>query len=103
MKRGEPKLIHKKRKKKTKVQIYIDKIVYVLAILVPILTLPQLFKIWVNQTAQGVSLTSWATYLIASIVWLIYGVIHKAKPLIIMYILWIIIDLVIVIGIIMYS
>lgn len=80
-----------------------DKLIYVIGILVPIMTFPQLIKIWIDKNATGVSLISWSTYLIAAIFWLIYGIMHKEKPIIITNVLWIFFDIFIVVGIIIYG
>ncbi len=61
-----------------------DKFIYVIVILGPIVNLPQLFKIWVYQNATGVSLVSWAGFSVISMFWLVYGLLHKEKPIILM-------------------
>ena len=80
----------------------IDKLIYVVAVLGPIMTIPQLIKIWVDKNAAGVSVLSWSSYLVIAIFWLIYGIVHKEKPLIITYTLWIILEAFIVIGVTLY-
>jgi len=81
----------------------IDNLIYAVAVLAPIMTIPQILKIWVYQNAAGVSLISWASYLIFAFVWLSYGIIHKEKPIIITNILWIIMKIFIIIGVIKYG
>ena len=81
---------------------FIDKLIYVVAVLGPIMTIPQLIKIWVDKNAAGVSVLSWGSYLVLAIFWLTYGIVHKEKPLIITYTLWIILEAFIVTGVILY-
>jgi uncharacterized protein with PQ loop repeat len=81
---------------------FLDRIIYVVGILSPVLTIPQLLKIWIGQDVSGISFISWSWYLIASIVWLMYSIAHREKPLIISSVLWIIIEVFIVIGLIIY-
>ena len=61
---------------------FVDRVIYPVSIFGPIMTLPQIMQIWVNKNASGVSSVSWAAYLVTAIFWLVYGVIHKEKPII---------------------
>ena len=81
----------------------LEKWIYVVGILGPVLTIPQIIKILINKTAVGVSLISWAWYFFASIIFLIYSYKHKLKPLIIAYWAWILVCFIIVIEILIYS
>lgn len=82
---------------------FIDKLVYFAAFAGPLMTLPQAWKIWFYQNASGVSWISWFSYFICAIIWVIYGVEHKDKPIIAMNVLWIILDVLIVVGTLMYG
>ena len=73
-----------KQPPKDRVKLLVDKIVYVIAFVNPIMNLPQLLKIWINQDAAGISLVSWCSFALFSIIWFFYGVVHKEKPIIIM-------------------
>ncbi|MBU0598275.1 hypothetical protein KKF61_04790 [Patescibacteria group bacterium] len=82
---------------------FLDKIIYAAGIAGPIITIPQILVIWQKQDAEGVSLISWGGYLFLSVIWLIYGIAHKEKPIIVMYIANIIAQILVVLGIILYS
>jgi uncharacterized protein with PQ loop repeat len=82
---------------------FLDKAIYAVSIIGPALTLPQIYEIWVHQNASGVSTISWAGYLAMAIFWLGYGVIHKEKPIIIAYVLWIILEALVVVGAFLYG
>lgn len=96
-------LKHEKYPHPNKWKRLIDKVIYVVGIGAPLMTIPQLTKIWIEKNASGVSVISWASYLIAAIVWLIYGIAHKEKPIILAYSLWIIFEILIVVGTLMYG
>lgn len=81
----------------------VDDGVYLIGLFGVIVFLPQLYKIWVGQNVAGLSLTSWAGMTIGSVIWLIYGVIHKQKPLIVVNIMIALLQVAIVAGIIVYS
>lgn len=93
---------HKRRIKLFKFKKIIDKIIYVIAVLGPIITLPQIFEIWIGKDATGVSTISWGFYTIFAAFWLVYGIIHKEKPIIVANIFWVLLDLIVVIGSIIY-
>lgn len=76
----------------------IDILVYIAIIVSPALTLPQVYSIWV-EGQKGVSLISWEAYLIAAIIWLLYGLKHQDKPIIVVQTIWIILDTMIIIGV----
>lgn len=82
---------------------FIDKVIYPVGILGPVMTIPQLAKIWINQDATGVSAISWSAYLVLAIFWLLYGVIHKEWPIILSSVLWILMDAMVVLGIFYYG
>lgn len=77
--------------------------VLAVAIIEPVMTVPQIYKIWVNREAAGVSSITWGLYIVAAIVWLFYGLQLKDKPLIISSTLWIITELAVFVGVIIYS
>lgn len=64
---------------------FFDKIIILLGICNIIATLPQVIQIWVSQDASGISLVSWGYYSFFACMLLIYGIIHKEKPIIINY------------------
>lgn len=80
-----------------------DKLIYVVGIVGPIFTLPQLFKIWIGKNATGVSAISWFTFFIAALFWLIYGIAHKEKPIIFVYGIWAVLDFLIFLGTLLYG
>lgn len=81
----------------------LDNIVLVVGIIGPAMTIPQVLKIWLEQNAAGVSLISWSAYLILDLVWLLYGLVHKVKPIIISYLVWFILEVFLIAGILKYG
>jgi len=104
--------LHKRKRMSQKQEPYpsknrakniMDKLIFVIGVLGPIANLPQLSKIWSEHNAQGLSLISWASFLIFSWFWLAYGILHKDRLLILTYSLNIVINTIIVSGIMLYS
>ena len=63
----------------------------------PIMTIPQVYDIWVRGEKQ-VSVVSWASYLAIGLIWLWYGIKKHDLPIILAQIAWIILDASIVVG-----
>ena len=100
------KRIHQKHEKyphPNKWKGIMDKLIFVVGVAGPIVTLPQILKIWIEQNATGVSVVSWIAYLILATFWLIYGIMHKEKPIIVAYTGWIIAELLVIIGTFIYG
>jgi len=89
---------HIKRKKKSVKKSKIDSLIYLAVVMGPLLTLPQLYSIWV-QGQKGVSIITWVAYLIGAIIWLIYGIKHNDKPLVMVEAAWILVDIMVIIGV----
>lgn len=81
----------------------IDKIVLIAAFLMPLIELPQLLEIYLNKSAENVSLLTWSFFVVFGVPWLIYGIIHKEKPIIVLYTLWVAVDFTIALGILLYG
>lgn len=88
---------------RNKLKGFMDTIIYIVAVLGPLIAIPQVLKIWHVQDASGVSLLTWIGYLLGGFFWLTYGFLHKEKPIIITNALWIFVQIFIIIGIIRYG
>lgn len=91
-------LVHSKKFTKL-----IDKMVMVVGIISPLTALPQIYQIVETGSAEGVSSWTWGLWIIIAIFWLLYGIAHKAKPIIINNALWIFFEIVILSLTIIYS
>ncbi len=80
----------------------IDKLIYPIGILGPIMSIPQLIEVFMYKKVSGLSITTWSIWAFFDIFWLIYGFAHKEKPIIITYMMWLIVNLSVVIGVILY-
>lgn len=81
----------------------LDRMVLIIGILGPLFTLPQVWQIWATKDAQGLNIVTWFSWIIFTIFWLIYGLAHREKPIIVNNILWILIHTTAIAGIILYG
>lgn len=90
--------IHKKVKKDP-----YDKLVYIFTVATPMFEVTQAVEIFRSRSAENVSVPMWVFFLISDIVWLGYAIRHKLKPLLVMYIFYLLVESSIVIGILLYA
>ena len=103
--------VHHHRKKRhesgqhpnTPTKRFIDKAIYPVALSGPIFTIPQVLKIFVGKDATGVSALSWFLFIPAAVFWVWYGIVHKETPIIVTNVAWIFVQVLIVIGTLMYG
>jgi len=67
------------------------------------MTIPQVLTIWIGQQAAGVSILSWSAYLVSAILWFWFGMQKKDKNIYLPRVGWIVLDLAVIIGVIIYG
>jgi len=81
----------------------LDYVVYFFSIATPLFELPQAYAIYSSHSAVDVSLTTWGFFLLDNVVWIIYAYKRKIIPLLVSTILYLLFELSIVVGILLYS
>ena len=81
----------------------IDSLVFIVAMFGVVMTVPQVLEIWTTRSAASVSLISWIAYTIGALFWIVYGLLHREKPIIAIYVLYAILDGLVVLGILLYG
>ncbi len=77
---------------------FFDDIITAVAIMYPLMGVPQIINVFSGNTA-GVSLISWIAFTIFSVIFLAYGIVNKLRPIIITDSLWVVVNILVVIGI----
>lgn len=85
---------HPERKKRI-----VDSAAYVMGVLTPLTSLPQLYEIWILKNSAGVSVSTWSLWIGTSAFWFYYGFIHKERPIMVAQSLWFVLELLVVIGV----
>ncbi len=88
------------RKKKTRDTL--DYVVYFFSFATPLFEVPQAIEIFTHQSAQDVSVWTWAFFCIDNFVWIAYAVRERIKPMLITSILYEMVEIAVLIGIILY-
>ena len=81
---------------------FLDKVVYAAGVIAIIMMFPQLRLIFVEKNAAGLAPITWITLAILNIPWIIYGFVHRERPIILVYILWLIVNSFMFIGAVIY-
>ena len=76
---------HHKRKRKERglparqspVVRFIDVAIYPVAFTSLVMTLPQVYEVWVLTDVSGVSIITWSAWAVISLFWVAYGYVHK--------------------------
>ena len=80
----------------------LDKTVYAAGFISLAMMFPQLKLIYTEKIATGLEPMTWQTLSLMDIPWIIYGFVHKEKPLVFIYTSWFIINALIFIGAVLY-
>jgi uncharacterized protein with PQ loop repeat len=81
---------------------FLDYVMYGVGIFAPLALLPQIGLIYLEHQKDGVSVETWAFLFLFNILWILYGIVHNAKPIIISHFLFAIFNLAIVVGVLYY-
>jgi uncharacterized protein with PQ loop repeat len=82
---------------------FLDRVVFVVGVIGPMTTIPQITKIYLLQNATGVSAFTWLAGAIFDIPWILYGAAHRERPIMITYTLWFLANTTVFVGAIMYG
>ncbi len=81
----------------------LDRVIYIVGIVGPLMTIPQLAKIFLLHDASGVSLYTWGGFTLLDIPWILYGVAHRERPIVMTYTLWFFFNGLVFLGALLYG
>lgn len=82
---------------------FLDKIMLWVALAGPVAMLPQVYQAFAAQDARGLSLITWVLWTLISIIWILYGLVHKETPIVISNVIYAFLNFSIIIAIFLYS
>ncbi|MBI2579272.1 MAG: hypothetical protein HYW27_00035 [Candidatus Aenigmarchaeota archaeon] len=94
---------HERYPSRNKWKRLMDRVILLVGIMGPIMTIPQLVKIFAEKDASGISVVTFTSYLILDFFWLAYGIMHREKPIIMTFVAWIALNIIIIAGTLMYG
>ena len=81
----------------------VERVLPYLSAVTMVMTLPQIWTIWVRHDATGVSLLSWAAYLLAACLWFVHGLQKRDKAIYVACVGWVLLDAAVVLGVVLYG
>lgn len=81
----------------------LDKIIFPIALVSPIMTVPQVLQVWQKHETAGLAVTTWIGFAFASAFWTLYGLAHKDKTITVSSATVVFLDILIVAGILLQS
>ena len=83
--------------------VFLDKLTFIVGVIGPFTVLPQVYGIFTTHSATGVSLVTWSLMFVETFPWILYGIAHKDKSIIVSFILWEVVNLAVIAGVLLYS
>jgi len=80
----------------------LDKTVLVVALAEPLTTIGQIWQLWTDKSAAGNSLITWGFFELSALVWLLYGIKIRSRPLVITEGLWLVAQAVVILEVFQY-
>ena len=68
-----------------------------------LMTVPQVYTIWVGHEAAGVSILSWSAYFLSAILWFWYGLQKKDRNIYLPCVGWVGMDAAVIVGALIYG
>ena len=67
-----------------------------------VMTVPQVWTIWIDRQAAGVSILSWGAYLLSAVLWFWFGLKQGDKNIYLPCIGWMVLNGAVVVGAVVY-
>lgn len=74
-----------------------------MSIFTMLMTIPQILTIWVGHQAAGVSLLTWSAYLVSAVLWFWHGIQKRDKNIYLACMGWILLDVAVIAGAVVYG
>ena len=68
-----------------------------------VMTVPQIWTIWIGHQASGVSVLSWSAYLVSALLWFFHGLRKRDRNIYLACIAWIVADSAVIVGALVYA
>ncbi|HVV26241.1 MAG TPA: PQ-loop domain-containing transporter [Candidatus Saccharimonadales bacterium] len=91
-----------KQSRKSPYIAFLDKLTFVAGVVGPFTVLPQIYSIFHTHSAAGVSVATWLLIFIVTFPWILYGMAHREKSIIVSFMLWEVVNMTVVVGALIY-
>ena len=95
-------LHHLSKRSRKMTRSWFDYFMYTIAMVTPLVLLPQVLQLFTNKSVAGLSIETWFLLGCLNVVWILYGLVHREPPIYIGNFLVGILNFTVVYGIILY-
>jgi uncharacterized protein with PQ loop repeat len=81
----------------------LSRVLGAMSIFTMLMTVPQVWTIWVGHQAAGVSVISWSAYLLSAVLWFWYGLQKKDRNIYLPCVGWVGLDAAVIVGTLIYA
>jgi MtN3 and saliva related transmembrane protein len=81
----------------------LNRLCAVFAVFMPLTALPQVSMLYTTKDASGLSLLMWVLYSVGVVPFLLFGIVSKYWPLVVLNTLWLIVQGIMIVGILLYN
>lgn len=81
----------------------IDLLIYIAAFVGPLALLPQVLNVYVTRDASGLFLPTWFMFGALNFLWILYGRVHREKPIVITNSALMVLNFSVAIGILLFG
>lgn len=82
---------------------FINRLVYVAAIVEPLCSLPQAYAVWSTRSAGSISILAWLGFVIMSLIWIWYAIANRERIILIYQAMFFVIDSSVLVGAIYFG
>lgn len=94
---------HVSRRRRAGIKHAFDLLIYPVAVAAPLALLPQVIQVYKTQDTGSLALPTWLVLGTLNLVWLIYGFVHRDKPIMLTNIMLACMNFAVVFGIYLYN
>ena len=92
-----------RRNKKIQQNQSINKLIYFVSLAYPATAIPQLIKVYTTHDVQSLALSTWLLYVLFGVIYLLYAITKKIRPLAIEGALWVGVYVLMVVAILLFQ
>lgn len=81
----------------------LDRVLAGMSIFTLLMTVPQVYTVWVDHLVAGVSVISWSAYLLSAVLWFWYGLQKRDRNIYLPCVGWVGLDAAVVVGVLVYA
>ena len=84
-------------------ETWLSRLLGSMSVFTMLMTVPQVWIIWIDHQAAGVSLLSWGAYLISAVLWFWYGLRKGDRNIYLACLGWVGLDIAVIAGAVIYG